>query len=119
MSHFSWLVRMAPAAAMLASWATFTTAQSDSFDSLIARCNDGTMPRPERDACIRDAGLALQRAQQGSSGYSQTEDRSTVVTPYGSTREGTDSSTTYTSPDGRAVIVPPAGSPPPADSVTQ
>jgi hypothetical protein len=109
----------AASTAILAGWTTMAAAQSDSYDSLIARCNDGTLPRPERDACIRDAGLALQRAQQGSSGNSQTEDRSTVVTPYGSSREGTDSSTTYTSPDGRAVIVPPAGSAPPADAVTQ
>ncbi len=117
------LARVIPAAAVLAAWATLAGAQADSdqqrYNSLIARCNDGTMPRPERDACVRDAGLALERARQGSSGNAQSEDRSTVITPAGPSREGTDSSTIYTSPDGRAVIVPPAGSPPPADAVTQ
>jgi hypothetical protein len=110
-------------AAMLAACATLAGAQTDAaqqrYDSLIARCNDGTMARPERDACVRDAGLSLEQARWGSSGQSQTEDRSTVVTPSGASREGTDSSTEYTSPDGRAVIVPPAGSAPPANAVTQ
>ncbi|MDM0014927.1 hypothetical protein QTH87_20955 [Variovorax sp. J22P168] len=109
------------AAVLLAGCATMAGAQTyqQRYDQLIARCNDGTMPRPERDACVRDAGLALERARQGSSGGSQTENRSTVIVPDGASRAGTDSSTEYTSQDGRAVIVPPAGSPPPADAVTQ
>jgi hypothetical protein len=110
-------------AAMLAACATLAGAQTDNaqqrYNSLLARCNDGTMARPERDACVRDAGHALDQARRGSSGQSQSEDRSTVITPSGASREGTDSSTEYTSPDGRAVIIPPAGSAPPADAVTQ
>ena len=111
------------AAATLVACATLAGAQTDTpqqrYDSLIARCNDGTMPRPERDACVRDAGLALQQGRWGNSGNSQTEDRSTVISPSGASRAGTDSSTVFTSPDGRAVIVPPAGSAPPAGAVTQ
>jgi hypothetical protein len=110
-------------AVIMAACATLAGAQTDAaqqrYDSLLARCNDGSMARPERDACVRDAGLALEQARWGNSGQSQTEDRSTVVTPSGASREGTDSSTEYTSPDGRAVIVPPAGSAPPADAATQ
>lgn len=116
------LIRV-PAAAMLAACATLVGAQTDDpqqrYNRLIARCNDGTMPDPERDACVREAGHAFDRARLGSSGDSETENRSTVITPIGVSIEGTDSSTIYTSPDGRAVIVPPAGSPPPADAVTQ
>ncbi|MDM0067082.1 hypothetical protein [Variovorax sp. J31P207] len=41
-----------------------------------------------------------------------------MISLSGASREGTDSSTLYTSPDGRAVIVPPAGAAPPADAVT-
>lgn len=77
------------------------------------------MPYPQRDACVRETGLALDRARLGSSGDSETENRSTAISPSGKSSEGTDSSTIYTSPDGRAVIISTAGSPPPADAVTQ
>ena len=119
----TWFPIRLPAAAMLAACATLAGAQTQDvqqrYNAMLARCNDGTMPRPERDACVRDAGLAVERARWGSSGDSETENRSTVISPSGATREGTDSSTLFTTPDGRAVIVPPAGSPPPADAVTQ
>ena len=113
--------RAAAAAAMLIACLTPVGAQTQQqrYDELIARCNDGSMPTPQRNACVRDAGLALDRARGGYAGDPQTENRSTVISPSGASREGTDSSTLYTSPDGRAVIVPPAGSEPPADAGTQ
>lgn len=117
------LLFQASAVALLVTCATFAVAQADDlqqrYNNLIARCNDGSMPRPQRDACVRDAGLVIERARMGSSGNSETENRSTVISPSGASGGGTDSSTLYTSPDGRAVVVPPAGSAPPADAVTQ
>ena len=111
----------AAAAAMLSACMTLAGAQTDlqRYNDLIARCNDGSLPTPARNACVRDAGLALDRARGGYSADPETDNRSTVISPSGASREGTDSSTIYTSPDGRAVIVPPAGSAPPADAVTQ
>ena len=103
------------------------------FDEQVAKCNSGALPRPERDACIRDAGHALDHARGGTAGNvtTRTRDRrSTVVKPVGApvpggtntvrsgdrrstvvTPEGTPAptgSTTVTSPDGRATVVVPA-----------
>src|SRR5579862_2645705 len=35
------------------------------YDRAIAQCNDANLPRPERDACVRDAGRALDRVRGG------------------------------------------------------
>jgi hypothetical protein len=62
-----------------------------------------------RDACVRDAGVALDRARSGvapDSSDTIPDSRSTVIAPDGRQRSGDDSDNTYTSPDGRAVIVP-------------
>ncbi|MDM0077873.1 hypothetical protein QTH90_25920 [Variovorax sp. J2P1-59] len=82
------------------------------YQRALAYCNNGTLPRPERDACVRDAGNAWDRARGGIS--TDDEDvtspggRATVVVPDGSPPPLSDS-TTVTSPDGRSTIVLPAG----------
>ena len=82
------------------------------YEQQIAVCNSGNLPRPERDACVRDAGNALDQAR--GSGSSQDIDqtspdgRSTVIIQDGSAPPADDSDT-VTSPDGRSTIVLPAG----------
>lgn len=65
------------------------------YERAIAYCNNSNLPRPERDACVRDAGRAFDRARGGgpapNSPPPQTNDN------------------TITSPDGRSTIVLPAG----------
>lgn len=82
------------------------------YEAQIAICNSGNLPRPERDACVRDAGLALDQARgSGSSQYideTSPDGRSTVVIQEGSPPP-LDDSDTVTSPDGRATNVLPAG----------
>lgn len=82
------------------------------YEQTIAQCNSANMPRPERNACIRDAGEALTRAGGGQIVESQDPNpdaRSTVIGPDGTPRRSEDSDSTYTTRDGRAVVVPPAG----------
>lgn len=106
------------------------------FDEEVARCNNSKLPRPQRDACIRDAGVALDRARGAPASNVTTRSRdrrSTVVKPQGSSvpagtatvRSGDRRSTvvtprnapapagttTVTSPDGRSTVVVPAGQP--------
>ena len=61
------------------------------YEREVAACNNGTLAAPAREACIRAAGNALDRALGGPP--------SGVAVP---------------SPDGRATIVTPAGAPPPS-----
>ncbi|MEJ8856509.1 hypothetical protein WKW79_18175 [Variovorax robiniae] len=81
------------------------------YEQTIAQCNSGNLPRPERNACIRDAGEALARAGGGQVTNPDTipDSRSTVIGPDGTPRPADDSDSTYTTRDGRAVVVPPAG----------
>jgi len=80
------------------------------YDAALARCNGGTLPAPERQACIRDAGAALDRQRGGlpvDASVDSNDGRATIVTPIGSTAPvGGD--TTLTTGDGRAVVVVPA-----------
>ncbi|MDM0111429.1 hypothetical protein QTI66_04665 [Variovorax sp. J22R133] len=82
------------------------------YEQQIAICNSGNLARPERDACVRDAGIALDqaRASGGSRFADETspDGRSTVVIQNGAPPPADDSDT-VTSPDGRATIVLPAG----------
>lgn len=81
------------------------------YDSEIARCNSGNLAAPAREACVRAAGLALDRARGGPPvevPVTTPDGRSTVVTPAGGPRPA-DASDTRTSTDGRATIVLPAG----------
>ena len=83
------------------------------YEQQIAYCNSGQLPDPVRNACVRDAGLVLDRAQGGPPGNvtSTSEDgRATIVGPAGlpPPNSGSDE---ITSPDGRATIVLPANQP--------
>lgn len=81
------------------------------YDAEIAHCNSGTLAAPARDACVRSAGLALDRERGGPPVEVPKETangRATVMTPANAPPPATDSST-RTTRDGRATIVLPAG----------
>jgi hypothetical protein len=61
------------------------------YEREVATCNAGTLPMPEREACVRAAGLRYDRAR----GVPPVDD-------------------TVTTPDGRATVVAPAGATPPS-----
>lgn len=88
-------------------------------DQQIAKCNDGSLAAPAREACVRDAGAALDRARGGPPGNvtkRSTDRRSTVVTPQGAPApSGTE---TNRSGDRRSTVVTPQGTPAPAGSET-
>lgn len=81
------------------------------YNRAVAYCNSGNLPRPARDACIRDAGRAMDQAQGGGVAptidVSSPGDRATVVIPDNAPLPRSDS-TTITSPDGNSTIVLPA-----------
>ncbi|MEJ8847298.1 hypothetical protein [Variovorax rhizosphaerae] len=82
------------------------------YEQAIAQCDSANLPRPVRNACIRDAGEALARAGGGqitASPDTIPDSRSTVIGPDGTPRRGDDNNSPYITPDGRAVVVPPAG----------
>jgi hypothetical protein len=83
------------------------------YDRQIARCNSGQLPAPQREACVRDAGRLLDRANGGTapsqSPQPSSDGRAIVMTPQGAPPPPSGSDY-VTSPDGRAVIaVPPPG----------
>jgi hypothetical protein len=83
------------AAATFAMAAATALAQTDAsaqqaFDREVAACNNANLPAPARDACVRAAGSALDRARGGP--------------PVG---------VPLTTPDGRATVIAPEGSAPP------
>ena len=102
---------LAPSAVALAQQDLAVAQQR--YERALAYCNNGSLPRPERDACVRDAGNAWDRARGG---FSPTDDsdvtspggRATVIVPDGSPPPLSDSQTVI-SPDGRSTIVLPAG----------
>lgn len=76
----------------------------------IAVCNSGKLPAPEREACVRDAGLALDRARGGppANVTTRTPDRrATVVAPEGQPVPGA----TETVRSRRSTTVVPADAP--------
>jgi hypothetical protein len=85
------------------------------FEKQLAACNSGQLPAPQREACVRDAGAALDQARAatgnaGSAGNvtSRTADgRATVVTPAGAPVPGGGSDTVRSS-DRRSTVVLPA-----------
>lgn len=86
-------------------------------DQQIAKCNDGSLAAPAREACVRDAGAALDRARNGpprSVTKRSADRRSTVVIPQGaSTPPGTES---VRAGDRRSTVVTPQGAQPPSGS---
>lgn len=82
------------------------------YERQLALCNSGKLPAPEREACVRQAGAALDEARGGppSSATTRSGDRrSTVVTPEGAPPPA--GSTTQRSSDGRSTVVVPANQP--------
>ncbi len=77
----------------------------------LAVCNSGKLPAPEREACVRDAGAALDRARGRTAGQghdARTPDRrATVVTPAGQPVPGA----TETVRSRRSTTVVPADAP--------
>ncbi|HEY2254184.1 MAG TPA: hypothetical protein VGI11_00985 [Variovorax sp.] len=86
------------------------------FERQVAHCNSGKLPAPEREACIRRAGAALDKARGGppSTVTRRTADgRSTAVVPEGAPVPSGGSGTAR-SADGRSTIVLPANQSAPA-----
>ncbi|GAA4335447.1 hypothetical protein GCM10023165_11940 [Variovorax defluvii] len=85
------------------------------YEREIAACNSGDRPAPAREACIRAAGTALDRARGGPPAEvprPSADGRATIVTPPGGTPPSSGSDA-VTSGDGRATIVLPADRSPP------
>lgn len=92
------------------------------YDREIARCNRGTLPAPAREACVRQAGLAFDRATGGITGTRETtspDGRATVIEPSTGASDpaqsanprpqsATPSPALVTTPDGRATVVNPS-----------
>ena len=96
--------------------ASSATAQQPAPDALqqryereIAACNRGNLAAPAREACIRAAGNALDRARGGPPlevPQPSADGRATIVAPPGAAPSSGSDATT--SRDGRATIVLPA-----------
>jgi len=80
------------------------------YEREIATCNNGSLAAPAREACIRAAGNALDRARGGPPTevpQPSADGRATIVAPAGATPPSSGSDA-ITSRDGRATIVLPA-----------
>lgn len=92
-------------------WSQSTDAAAqERYQRALAVCNDGSLPAPDRNTCVRMAGRQLDRSNGGAPAdrpSSTPDGRATVVAPVGSPTPVSDANTT-TSSDGRATIVPPA-----------
>lgn len=90
------------------------TAAQQRYDRQIARCNDGTLPAPAREACVRGAGNRLDNVNGGppsEAAVPSPDGRAIVVAPEGTT-PSSGGAGTVPSRDGRALIVPSAESAP-------
>jgi hypothetical protein len=80
------------------------------YEREVAACNSGTLAAPAREACIRAAGNALDRALGGPPpgvAVPSADGRATIVTPAGAPPPSSGSDAVPSS-DGRATIVLPA-----------
>ena len=98
------------AAASAAQTPPAPDAAQQRYEREIAACNSGRLAAPAREACIRAAGTALDRARGGPPAevpQPSNDGRATIVAPPGAAPSsgGPD---TITSRDGRATIVLPA-----------
>ena len=103
-------------AGLLAGGASLAAAQPSAaqqrYDQQIARCNDGTLPAPAREACVRAAGNLLDRVEGGpppAAAVTSRDGRATVVAPEG-TAPSSGGADARPSGDGRAIVVPSAQS---------
>ncbi|MEB0057640.1 MULTISPECIES: hypothetical protein [unclassified Variovorax] len=92
------------------AWAQSADASAqERYQRALTVCNDGSLPAPERNGCVRMAGRQLDRTNGGPPVNMPTttpDGRATVVAPVGSTPPNDDDTTT--SRDGRATIVAPS-----------
>jgi hypothetical protein len=126
------LVRKVGVAAGLGLVGAFAQAQSaaspaslvqprQAYERAVAACQAGQLPAPQRDACIREAGLALDRARLGPGAVPEVtttpDGRATVVPNVppgpgvgaGSSAAGTGSPSAPQSPDEAGTVVSPDG----------
>jgi hypothetical protein len=125
--HFRrWWASVAASCALVAVvWVPTAGAQTGTpdpkarYDREIERCNRSGLPAPAREACIRQAGLAFDKATGGITGTRETtspDGRATVMEPSTGTadsassraRAATPSAPLSTTPDGRATVVNPS-----------
>ncbi|MBT2325591.1 hypothetical protein J7E62_24975 [Variovorax paradoxus] len=105
-----------PAAIFCAALAAATAAGAQTaqqarqrYEQEVATCNSGALAAPAREACIRAAGNALDRALGGpppNVAVPSADGRATIVSPAGSPPPSSGSDAVR-SPDGRATIVQP------------
>jgi hypothetical protein len=85
-------------------------AAQQAYNAEIASCNNAGYPAPQRESCVRDAGLRLDRFR-GAPAVPEPEatadGRAIVMTPSTASSSLRGSTTTTTS-DGRATVVVPA-----------
>jgi hypothetical protein len=100
---------LAAASSAMAQQAQAPDALQQRYEREIAACNRGNLPAPAREACIRAAGNALDRARGGPPlevPQPSADGRATIVAPPGAAPSSGSDATT--SRDGRATIVLPA-----------
>ena len=96
--------------AVAASAQPAAAAAQQRYERTLDGCNSGTLAAPAREACIRNAGRALDAARGGAPVDTEVESadgRATIIAPAGSATP-LNSTDARTSSDGRATIVPPA-----------
>lgn len=79
------------------------------YEREIAGCNSGSLPAPQREACVRDAGLRLDRsrgAPPADSLVTTPDGRASVVLPDNAAVPAGTSEAAPTR-DGRATAIPP------------
>jgi hypothetical protein len=99
------------ASAAMAQTSTPAAAAQQSYERDVAACNGGTLPAPAREACVRAAGLQLDRARGGppvDTPVTTSDGRATVIAPAGASTPGSATDTPLTTPDGRATVMPQA-----------
>lgn len=124
-----WLVGAAAQAQTAPTPAPLAQARQ-AYERAVAACQAAQLPAPQRDACIRDAGLALDRARLGPGAVPEmttTPDGRATVVPNvppgpgvstgpaaaGSAPQAPSEAETVLSPDGRSrVVVPTDGTVP-------
>ncbi len=108
--HLRNLVALGLLAAGVSAVVAQPSAAQQRYEQQVARCNDGTLPAPAREACIRAAGNILDNASGGpptEAAVPSRDGRAIVVAPEG-TVPSSGGAGTVPSRDGRALIVPSA-----------
>lgn len=104
-----------------AQTAAEVAAAQQAYEREVAACNNGNLPAPTRDACVRAAGVVLDRIRGANPvdvPLTTPDGRATVIAPEGSSPPAGDrppvsvappsgAAGTITTPDGRATIVRP------------